>query len=241
MTPQNPHLKGGGFSCFNIFSSFSSLLFAALVLLFSLCFAYILKPENHPPGEVTGIFICSFLGCLFCSLKIGILVPVCFGTRMGSSKDLKLLYDVAVALPESCDGEAAILTDGLTPEDKQEGKKQHWEHRGGAYGHKLEREKRFPADVFSKAWRVIKGKKSTPPKKPIPINPIENSLPKLFPSASCPNLRKEGDSLHEQLRKLFGKLRKLLLLGCFSSKTTIKIQLCGGVEGGPLGGRKENY
>ena len=33
------------------------------------------------------------------------------------STDLKLLYDVAVALPESDDGEeAAILTDGLTPE-----------------------------------------------------------------------------------------------------------------------------
>ena len=67
---------------------------------------------------------------------------------------MNLLYDVAVALPESDDGEAAILTDGLTPEDEQEGKKQHWEHRGGAYGHKLEREKRFPADVFSKAWKV---------------------------------------------------------------------------------------
>ena len=33
------------------------------------------------------------------------------------SPDLKLLYDVAVALPESDDGEeAAVLTDGLTPE-----------------------------------------------------------------------------------------------------------------------------
>ena len=33
------------------------------------------------------------------------------------SPDLKLLYDVAVALPESDDGEeAAILTDGLTLE-----------------------------------------------------------------------------------------------------------------------------
>ena len=77
---------------------------------------------------------------------------------------MNLLYDVAVGLPESDDGEAAILTDGLTPEDEQEGKKQHWEHRGEAYGHKLEREKRFPADVFSKAWgvKLEEGKASRP-------------------------------------------------------------------------------
>ena len=42
----------------------------------------------------------------------------------------------------------------MTLEDEQEGEKPQWEHRGGAYGHKLERERRFPADVFSKAWRV---------------------------------------------------------------------------------------
>ena len=46
------HLKGG----FRVFQSvlfFSSLLFSALVLLFSLCFSYILKPKNYPPNEVT--------------------------------------------------------------------------------------------------------------------------------------------------------------------------------------------
>ena len=63
---------------------------------------------------------------------------------------------------------ARVRPMSLTPEDEQEGKKPQWEHRGGAYGHKLEREKRFPADVFSKAWRV-KLEESETKKLPVPV------------------------------------------------------------------------
>ena len=49
--------KSWVFFMFNLFSSFSSLLFSALVLLFSLCYSYILKPKSHPPSEVTGRMI----------------------------------------------------------------------------------------------------------------------------------------------------------------------------------------
>ena len=38
MAKKHPHLKGGGFSCFNVSSSFLSLPFSALVFLLSLCF-----------------------------------------------------------------------------------------------------------------------------------------------------------------------------------------------------------
>ena len=41
------------FLCFNIFSSFSFLLFSAPVQLSSLCFSHILKPESYQPNEVT--------------------------------------------------------------------------------------------------------------------------------------------------------------------------------------------
>ena len=71
MAMKKNHLKGGGFSFVNLFSSLSNLLFSALVLLFTLCLSSILKSKSYPPKEVTGyihIYIYIFLICQFPSL-----------------------------------------------------------------------------------------------------------------------------------------------------------------------------
>eukprot|EP00931_Biecheleriopsis_adriatica_P008138 TRINITY_DN109368_c0_g1_i1.p1 TRINITY_DN109368_c0_g1~~TRINITY_DN109368_c0_g1_i1.p1 ORF type:complete len:800 (+),score=154.80 TRINITY_DN109368_c0_g1_i1:124-2523(+) len=82
--------------------------------------------------------------------------------RSGGSK----LYDVATALPDKASGhcEVVILADGLTAEDEEQGAKAFWEHRGGAHGHKLAREKDFPESVFAKAYdvRLENGSATTP-------------------------------------------------------------------------------
>eukprot|EP00971_Amphidinium_carterae_P315619 6273565-Amphidinium_carterae.1 len=60
------------------------------------------------------------------------------------------LFDISTALPSS--NSAVVLTDGLTTQDKLEGMEPHWEHRGKAFGVKLEREKTFPLEVFQHAF-----------------------------------------------------------------------------------------
>ena len=51
-TPPKPTPNQWGLLCFNAFSASSSLSFSALMLLFSLCFSDILKPESYPPNKV---------------------------------------------------------------------------------------------------------------------------------------------------------------------------------------------
>eukprot|EP00971_Amphidinium_carterae_P148686 2948193-Amphidinium_carterae.1 len=41
------------------------------------------------------------------------------------------LFDISTATPSS--NSAVVLTDGLTTQDKLEGKEPHWEHRGKAF------------------------------------------------------------------------------------------------------------
>eukprot|EP00931_Biecheleriopsis_adriatica_P101262 TRINITY_DN7643_c0_g1_i1.p1 TRINITY_DN7643_c0_g1~~TRINITY_DN7643_c0_g1_i1.p1 ORF type:complete len:691 (-),score=128.07 TRINITY_DN7643_c0_g1_i1:187-2259(-) len=67
-------------------------------------------------------------------------------------KDEGKLYDVVTMLPSS--GTAVVLSDGLTEEDELKGKQTEWEHRGGAQGYKLSREKAFPRSVFDRAFGV---------------------------------------------------------------------------------------
>ena len=78
-TPPKPPPNQRGVLCFNVFSCFSSLLFSALVLLFSLCFSYILKPESCPPSEVAGIYIYivgSIIGSLCGVFRVNIWATV---------------------------------------------------------------------------------------------------------------------------------------------------------------------
>lgn len=57
------------------------------------------------------------------------------------------LFDIAIATP---DGEepAVLIADGLTQQDEVVGSSGHWRDLGGAYGHKLIRERRFPEAVM---------------------------------------------------------------------------------------------
>ena len=52
-TPQ----KCGGFSCFQVFSSFFFLPFFAFVFLLSLCISTSWSLKRYPPGGVSGIYI----------------------------------------------------------------------------------------------------------------------------------------------------------------------------------------
>ena len=62
MAMKHPHLKGVGFSCFNVSSSFSFSPFSALVFLLPHLLLDIFKPKNGPPNEVLGyIYIYFFL------------------------------------------------------------------------------------------------------------------------------------------------------------------------------------
>ena len=49
MAMKHPHLKGGGFSCFNVSSSSLSLPASALVFLLSLCFLTFLRQKKAHP------------------------------------------------------------------------------------------------------------------------------------------------------------------------------------------------
>ena len=60
--PENPHTWCGGFSCFNVLSSFSSLPFLALVFHLSLLLLDFLKPKSGPSNEVIGKkYMCIYI------------------------------------------------------------------------------------------------------------------------------------------------------------------------------------
>ena len=66
---EKPPQKRGGFSCFQVFSSFFFLPFFAFVFLLSLCISTSWSLKRYPPGGVSGIYIYIYGGGLvFCLL-----------------------------------------------------------------------------------------------------------------------------------------------------------------------------